>query len=84
MANKDYIYDELLAAYLDGTTNAEETKQVLNALKTDKQLQEVLHIALQVEDEVSQKSSLSEGHQNFGHKAKTQQHKFHLNKLRTH
>ena len=53
MANKDYISDELLAAYLDGNTNAEETKQVLNALKTDKQLQEILHIALKVEDEIT-------------------------------
>ena len=83
MANKDYISDELLAAYLDGNTNAEETKQVLNALKTDKQLQEVLHIALKVEDKVSQTSSLSEEHQNIGHKAKSQQCKVQQYKVRT-
>lgn len=53
MANKDLISDELLAAYLDGNTSEEETKQVLQALKKDKQLQEVLNVALQAEDEVS-------------------------------
>ena len=51
MANKEYISDELLAAYLDGNTTKEETEQVLRALKTDKKLQEVLDIALQVEEE---------------------------------
>jgi hypothetical protein len=53
MANKDLISDELLAAYLDGNTSEEETKQVLQALKKDKQLQKVLDVALQAEDEVS-------------------------------
>lgn len=53
MANKDLISDELLAAFLDGNTSEEETKQVLQALKKDKQLQEVLNVALQAEDEVS-------------------------------
>jgi len=52
MANKDLISDELLAAYLDGNTSEEETKQVLQALKKDKQLQEVLNVALQAEDDV--------------------------------
>ena len=47
MADKDFLSDELLAAYLDGNTSEEETKQVLQALKTDKQLQETLGIALQ-------------------------------------
>ena len=51
MANKDYISDELLAAYLDGNTSEDETKQVLQTLKEDKELQEALDIALQVEDE---------------------------------
>lgn len=51
MANKDLISDELLAAYLDGNTSKEETKQVLQALKADKHLQEVLDIALQTEEE---------------------------------
>ena len=53
MANKDLISDELLAAYLDGNTSEEETKQVLQALKTDKHLQEVLDIALQTEEEAT-------------------------------
>lgn len=51
MANKEYISDELLAAYLDGNTTKEETEQVLRALQTDKELQEVLDIALRVEEE---------------------------------
>ena len=51
MANKDLISDELLAAYLDGNTSKEETEQVLQALKKDKHLQEVLDIALQTEEE---------------------------------
>ena len=46
MANKDYISDEMLAAYLEGNTSKEETEQILKALKTDKELQEVLDIAL--------------------------------------
>ena len=50
MANKDYISDELLAAYLDGNTNEEETKRVLQALKTDESLRETLNIALQVDE----------------------------------
>ena len=52
MADKDYISDELLAAFLDGNTSEEETMQVLKALKTDRQLQEVLNIALQTEEEI--------------------------------
>ena len=51
MANKEYISDELLAAYLDGNTTKEETELILKALKTDKELQEVLDIALEVEEE---------------------------------
>lgn len=53
MANKEFISDELLAAYLDGNTSKEETEQVLQALKTDKHLQEVLDIALQTEEETT-------------------------------
>ena len=54
MANKDIISDELLAAFLEGNTGEEETMQVLQALRTDKQLQEVLNIALQTDSEISQ------------------------------
>ena len=53
MANKEFISDELLAAYLDGNTSKEETEQVLQALKADKHLQEVLDIALQTEEEAT-------------------------------
>lgn len=51
MADKNFISDELLAAYLDGNTNKEEIRQVLQALKTDKNLQEVLQVAMQTDKE---------------------------------
>ena len=54
MANKEYISDELLAAYLEGNTNEAETHEVLNALQANPELQEMLDIALQVEDETAQ------------------------------
>lgn len=53
MANKDSISDEMLAAFLEGNTCKEETKRVLQAMKSDKQLQEVLNIALQAEEDTS-------------------------------
>ena len=53
MANKDIISDELLAAFLDGNTSKEETLQVLQALKSDKQLQEVLDVALKTDEETT-------------------------------
>ena len=53
MENKEYISDELLAAYLDGNTSKEETEQILRAMKTDKDLQEVLDIAVQTEEEIA-------------------------------
>lgn len=52
MANKEYISDELLAAYLEGNTSKEETKQVLQAIRTDAALQETLDIALKVDEDV--------------------------------
>ena len=52
MANKNYISDELLAAYLEGNTSKEETKQVLQAIRTDASLQEALDIALKVDEDV--------------------------------
>lgn len=82
MTNKDYISDELLAAYLDGSTNKEETMQVLNALKKDKQLQEILNIALHVEDEVTLMPSLNEANYKISKKAIAQQCKALLNKVR--
>lgn len=53
MEDKDLISDEMLAAYLDGNASKEQTMQVLQNLKADKELQEVLDIALQAENETS-------------------------------
>lgn len=53
MANKEYISDELLAAFLDGNTNQEETAAVLQAMDTNPELQEVLDIALKVDEPVA-------------------------------
>lgn len=46
--------DELLAAYLDGNTNAVETMEVLKALDSDSELREILDIATQVDEDNSQ------------------------------
>lgn len=51
MANKEYISDELLAAFLAGNTSKSDTLKVLKALKTDKTLREVAEIALSVDEE---------------------------------
>lgn len=51
MANKEYISDELLAAFLAGNTSKSDTLKVLAALKTDKTLREVAEIALSVDEE---------------------------------
>ena len=51
MADKDFISDELLAAYLEGNTSKEETKQVLQAIQTDEIMQETLDIALRVDED---------------------------------
>lgn len=48
-----FISDELLAAFLDGNTSPEETVRVLEAAKHDKELQEIVRIAHQVDDELS-------------------------------
>ena len=50
MEDKNKISDELLAAYLDGNTNEEETKQILQALNSDSALREVLDIAINVDE----------------------------------
>ena len=51
MANKKYISDELLAAYLDGNTSKDETLEVLNAMNADPSLKEVMDIALDLQEE---------------------------------
>ena len=53
MANKKYISDELLAAYLDGNTSKDETLEVLNAMNADPSLKEVMDIALDLQEEDS-------------------------------
>ena len=53
MANNNPISDELLAAYLDGNTNEEETCRVLQALQSDEVLRETLDIATSIEEEDS-------------------------------
>ena len=61
MANNEYISDELLAAYLEGNTSKEETKQVLRAIQTDETLHETLDIALRVdEDELMNEEASSD------------------------
>lgn len=50
MGNKKHISDELLAAYLDGNTNPSETLEVLNAIKADPELRNILNVALSVDD----------------------------------
>ena len=54
----DNISDELLAAYLEGNTSKEETAQILKALSADRELQEVLDIALQADAGISQNTQL--------------------------
>ena len=51
MGNNNYISDELLAAYLEGNTNEEETLQVLKALKADPDLRETLDIVCQMDED---------------------------------
>lgn len=46
--NNKHISDELVAAFLDGNTTAEETRRVIEAMRTDTSLREVINVALQV------------------------------------
>lgn len=65
MANNIYISDELLAAYLEGNTNAEETLVVLNALKESLDLREALDISIQLEEEEPILQIAAEGGRNL-------------------
>ena len=52
--NKDnYISNELLAAFLDGNTNAVDTMRVLKAAEQDEELQEIIRIASEVDDDMA-------------------------------
>lgn len=53
MNDKNQISDELLAAFLDGNTNAEDTMCVLNAAEQDMELQEIIRIASEVDEEMA-------------------------------
>ena len=53
MNDKNQIADELLAAFLDGNTNAEDTMRVLNAAKQDMELQEIIRIASEVDEDMA-------------------------------
>ena len=53
MNDKNHISDELLAAFLDGNTNAEDTMRVLNAAKQDMELQEIIRIASEVDEDMA-------------------------------
>ena len=50
MAKNNFISDEQLAAYLDGNLTEAETCEVLRAMKSDKELSEILGIALDVDE----------------------------------
>ena len=52
MNDKNQISDELLAAFLDGNTNAEDTMRVLNAAEQDMELQEIIRIASEVDEDM--------------------------------
>lgn len=51
------ISEKMLAAYLEGNTNKEETLQVLNALANDPELREIVEIAMSVDEEFKDMSA---------------------------
>ena len=53
MNDKNQISDELLAAFLDGNTNAEDTMRVLNVAEQDMELQEIIRIASEVDEDMA-------------------------------
>lgn len=52
MSENNHISDELLAAFLDGNTNAEDTMHVLEAAEQDLELQEIMRIASAVDEDM--------------------------------
>ena len=46
------ISDELLAAFLDGNTTREETQMVLDAVASDKKLQELIQLSMLVDEDM--------------------------------
>lgn len=53
MSENNHISDELLAAFLDGNTNAEDTMRVLKAAEQDMELQEIIRIANEVDEDMA-------------------------------
>ena len=51
MANKNYISDELLAAYLEGNVSEKEIAQVLHAIKYNKEIAETMGVAWELEND---------------------------------
>lgn len=51
MGENNLISDELLAAFLDGNTNAEDTMRVLKAAEQDMELREIICIANEVDED---------------------------------
>ena len=51
MSENNHISDELLAAFLDGNTNAEDTMRVLKAAEQDMELREIIRIANEVDED---------------------------------
>jgi len=52
MKRNNIISDELLAAYLEGNVNKNETMEILEAMKSDHVLREIMHVALQVDHDI--------------------------------
>ena len=53
MNNKHLIIsDELLSAFLDGNTSADDSMRVLKAAQHDKDLQEIIRIASEVDEDI--------------------------------
>ena len=53
MSENNHISDALLAAFLDGNTNAEDTMCVLKAAGQDMELQEIIRIASEVDEDMA-------------------------------
>mgnify|MGYP001782451130 CR=1 FL=1 len=53
MSENNHISDELLAAFLDGNTNAEDTMRVLKAAEQDMELREIIRIANEVDEDMA-------------------------------
>ena len=53
MSENNHISDELLAAFLDGNTNAGDTMRVLKAVEQDMELREIIRIANEVDEDMA-------------------------------